>query len=338
MIISGYLMAFNATQREAVEPIHKPGSWLKFYVRRFFRLAPTYYVALACAVILAGPFINGYTVLADRINGMSTSVYHPRYTDYSFWSIVTHVSFIFGFLPQWTLSTLLPDWSLGLEMQFYLVFPFVLLLMRRFGYFTVSIALIALCTVVIHTFNVMPGIRGSMGLFPEPSFILVKLPVFLVGMLISEAIMREGLQEKQRIRICVFALLVVLFEAFLYPLFRHEIWIPLVLTALMIWLTSDFKFYETQREKVNNKIRNKFWKFMSDASYSVYLFHTFFISIIGGALFSNARFLALKAPVRTITLWILVTACSYILAHFSQRYIEKPGIELGRKIIKKMGR
>src|SRR5512139_1058013 len=60
MMISGFLMVTNAGQRATAEPMERPSSWISFYVRRFFRLAPAYYLSLWLAVALSGPFLDGY--------------------------------------------------------------------------------------------------------------------------------------------------------------------------------------------------------------------------------------------------------------------------------------
>src|SRR5262249_6832637 len=45
MMISGFLMASNALARGSIEPLGSLRSWLRFWLRRFFRLAPAYYVS-----------------------------------------------------------------------------------------------------------------------------------------------------------------------------------------------------------------------------------------------------------------------------------------------------
>src|SRR6516225_9730682 len=54
MMLSGFLMVFHYQLRAEAEPWSKPGTWLKFWARRFFRIAPLYYVMLAMA-LAAGP-------------------------------------------------------------------------------------------------------------------------------------------------------------------------------------------------------------------------------------------------------------------------------------------
>ncbi|WP_367225298.1 acyltransferase family protein, partial [Mesorhizobium sp.] len=75
--------------------------------------------------------------------------------------------------------TPLPDWSLGLEMQFYAVFPALMLLVRRFGWLwsaLVAAALGALAVVILKSMSVH---------FPMPSFLPLKIQVFLCGMLLA---------------------------------------------------------------------------------------------------------------------------------------------------------
>src|SRR3954470_9932800 len=46
MIVSGFLMTQHFSLREKVEPWHSGRTWLIFYTRRFFRIAPLYYALL----------------------------------------------------------------------------------------------------------------------------------------------------------------------------------------------------------------------------------------------------------------------------------------------------
>ncbi|CAH2786711.1 MAG: Acyltransferase 3 [uncultured Caballeronia sp.] len=43
-------------------------------------------------------------------------------------NVVTHLTYTFGMFPRYAFNTPLPDWSIGLEMQFYAVFPLLMLL------------------------------------------------------------------------------------------------------------------------------------------------------------------------------------------------------------------
>ena len=57
---------------------------------------------------------------------------------------MAHFTFLFGFIPRYAASTHIPDWSIGLEMQFYLFFPFIAILLIRTHFVGGTFVLIAL--------------------------------------------------------------------------------------------------------------------------------------------------------------------------------------------------
>src|SRR5687768_12405012 len=64
MMISGFLMFYQMSLRAEREPLNKSSSWFRFWIRRFFRIAPVYYVVLAIA-FLCGPALGNITQSAQ---------------------------------------------------------------------------------------------------------------------------------------------------------------------------------------------------------------------------------------------------------------------------------
>src|SRR3546814_3010159 len=118
--------------RAGREDWNAPGTWTAFWTRRFFRLAPPFYVTLAAALI-AGPSIYADRVVIDSFLGQPLQP-PERYLDGSLTNLALHLSFLFGLLPDYAFRTPLPAWSLGVERQFYLLVPFLILLGLRFGW------------------------------------------------------------------------------------------------------------------------------------------------------------------------------------------------------------
>src|SRR5262249_42796869 len=138
MMLSGFLMVFHYYLRAEKEPWSEPGSWMKFWVRRTFRIAPLYYAVLALALIL------GPAIFAWRTEGAALLHLAPtENTGASPANIFAHLTFVFGLLPAYAMRTPLPDWSLGLEMQFYAAFPVLMLLTKKLGW-TGAVILISL--------------------------------------------------------------------------------------------------------------------------------------------------------------------------------------------------
>ena len=65
MMISGFLMVAQADARGTAEPLSQGRNRLRFWLRRYFRLAPAYYLALGLAVVTAPYFLAGYQALQD---------------------------------------------------------------------------------------------------------------------------------------------------------------------------------------------------------------------------------------------------------------------------------
>src|SRR6266436_2759960 len=81
---------------------------IKFYIRRFFRIAPPFWLA-----------IIGYLILS----GAAPSSGWPSGIDLR--HIAMTSTFLHGFWPD-TINTVVPGgWSIAVEMTFYAVFPFI---------------------------------------------------------------------------------------------------------------------------------------------------------------------------------------------------------------------
>lgn len=179
ILLSGYLMAKNYTERQHVEPWNSVKTMTSFWMRRFFRIAPLFYVLLIIALLLGEQFGNYREAIGNV--WASTQTDPEKYADTSIVNFFAHISFAFGFLPYYSARTTIPDWSIGLEMQYYALFPFIMLIIMRFGYIKTSLFIMASCFVAS---QLAPGYFNE---FTRPSMIAFKLPLFIAGMLIYKA-------------------------------------------------------------------------------------------------------------------------------------------------------
>jgi peptidoglycan/LPS O-acetylase OafA/YrhL len=247
-------------------------------------------------------------------------------------NVLVHASFLFGLSPQYAFSNMTPDWSIGLEMQFYAAFPVLYVLMRRYSWVWIAIVSLALSVVCNRVFHTLPGaVPGTLGLFPEPSFLMMKLPLFVIGMLSCEIYCIHQQAPGKCVLMTVGVLLVAA---------KYTIWVS-VATGIILWLgwsrTAGAEGGQLWiRRWLEASLSNRYAKFMADCSYCVYLMHGLFISLVGGGyLFVQPEFLALNPPVRTAILFSVVCPGTYLTAWLLHHILEKPGIELGRQVIKR---
>jgi len=322
MIISGFLMAANSQARSSRESLDSARNCSRFWLRRVFRIAPAYYVALAVAFISAPAFVAGYQEL-QKLPGDSPAFDIAEFTDFSATNFLLHLSFLFGLAPQACSSTLLPDWSLSLEMQFYLAFPLIFIVMERFGFARVALLL------AIPSYLVGNAIFRSMD-FREFSFLPMKLNYFLAGILLFKCLYSESNQWKRALT-CACAFMLV---ALGYRYSDQWVVLPGLLAAMML-----LGFLEgTGRTPrwVAKAIDSIGVKFASDTSYSVYLFHGFFISASGLLIAAWPALFWQEPLTRTVAILAFTTIGAYAVSVLTYRYIEKPGISAGKALLKRM--
>ena len=323
MMISGFLMAANASVRRDREPLNQRSSWVRFWVRRFFRIAPAYYVALALTLIFGEYLTAGSRAVQSlRPEDWAAIHYDPTARDSSIASVLMHVSFLFGLHPGYASSVGLPDWSLSLEMQFYFIFPFLFLAMERAGFRRVGLTA-GVCSMLLGS------AIASRIYFPEPSLLFFKFQYFIAGILIFRALRAEE-DEVERIALAAVAVLLVSGAPGYYG--SQVVWLPLLAVAMLAlgWMETR----GITPPAISRVVRSRVVRFASDTSYSVYLFHLMFVSI-GGLILQSHRelFLPWRSSARAGLLLLFVAACSYPLGYVIHRFVELPGIELGKRLL-----
>jgi peptidoglycan/LPS O-acetylase OafA/YrhL len=330
IVLSGFLMVYVSLEREEQEPIGTAATAVRFWLRRFFRIAPLYYLIIASAFFFGESFKAGYSTLhaanLARFPGFP-SVYIASNTHFTLANFLMHISFLFGFFPAFAQSTLLPDWSIGLEMQFYAVFPMLLVLFRRFRPLNAAILIFAAGFFIRKLIVMALGPHG----FPEPSFLPLKINTFLVGMLLAMANTRFNNQPLNRALLVVTAVSIASLNSICI----------LALAALIFMMTAESDGGEpsVSRAKgfLHRLLSNRVARFMADVSYGVYLVHGFFISFAGGWLYRQPAFLRWRPVERVALLMCVTVAGSYSMAYILHHLVEKKGIRLGQKIIKRLG-
>ena len=334
MMMSGFLMMWHFYERRTLgESWGSSKTCLKFYTRRFFRIAPLYYFLL----VLVYCFHNGLIQVAaqnhlDLHQTPEVGPHDPTRDAVSFGHVLSHFTFTFGFIPCFAASQFLPDWSIGLEMQFYLFFPFLALLLERSQFVGGVVLLVLINWVSLHVFGV--GVFAEpkwLGLFPFPTFLPLRINCFLAGMLLA-----AGLFEKHNPIKRSFLLLLGLVVAGIYM-------------KKFLLICFAFSFYElattcgTGLPGLDQTVRrsgrwlgSRVFKFAAEASYGVYLIHAPVLFLVLRLLIRVCPFVGLSPVWRFLVCLAVMLPLVYALAFLAFKYIETPGINWGRKMVKRI--
>ena len=271
LLLSGFLLYLPYVQQEYV-PITLD-STARFYKKRVARIIPSYVFSLLIIlfffILPFHRFVNGSQLIAD---------------------ILAHLTFTFTFSPQTYIHTALNGslWTLAIEMQFYLFFPWILRLASKYRKQT-----------LLSMFIVGFSYRIYVLLFVEQKAMFInQLPAFLdvyaLGMLGAMAYCAifyhviPSLNQKNKNYFSLMALLVFVSCLYLINILMHYlanvgnagpaaihqaqlIWrFPLVLLLLLSMLSASFMF-----KRVQKILDNGFFRFLSTISLNVYIWHQY---------------------------------------------------------------
>lgn len=320
MFISGLLMAYHWTNRQHKFPDTLSHS-VDFYVRRFFRIAPLYYLLLTAALVGQEYFFEARSGIRDLVPppwaAAAAGPNNPLDSTLTFANIISHFTFTFGFFPKYVANNILPDWSIGLEMQFYLIFPFLAVGMRRFGPVAMAAACIASCVLAHKLFGVYFN-PGPLGNYPQPGFILLKINFFLSGMCVALACLCRD-NPRRRILLSAIALL---------SLYNATTQVRIIVIGAMAVL-----FLGRDRVPLVSRVCSSApARFAADISYSTYLLHNMLLYPILLALKGQPWFAALDPYAQLAIAFVAIGVPVLAISSLLFRFIERPGIRLGRRL------
>lgn len=320
MYLSGFLMVFQYNIRKDKEDWNAPATWASFWVRRFFRLSPLYFLLLAIAVIF-GPDLYADRTLIDGFLGNRTQS-AQRFTDASATNILTHLTYTYGLLPKYAYRTALPDWSLALEMQFYAVFPFLVLLARRTGW-NIMIVGVAGVSIGIAIFVHFLGVS-----YPMPTFLPLKMHMFLAGMVVAIA------SGANRFPLFVLALLLAVIPGGGPNGIIH-------LVARAVILSTFFALVHLTRvpliDRFSRLLGSPPFHWLGELSYGVYLMHL--LVLHGVAAWAIKHWGSDVSPLfRFAFTFSIVASFCYAASYVTYRAVERPGQTLGRYFLTIIGR
>ncbi|WP_339788627.1 acyltransferase [Paenibacillus sp. FSL R7-0313] len=278
----------------------------KFYVRRYFRLAPLFYVMLVV-----------YLIEAFYVWGAK----------YSLSNIILNMTFMFQLVPSQHQSIVWAGWSLGIEWVFYLCFPLVVLTTRSkkllitvfVAFLMISVGYSSLTAAVVQADSSL----DYMSIMKHFVYFLLGALVFICRPYL------ENIKDKyawlKHLDIIILVASVTLFVI----LERH---IPKDIVSCLLFFTLMSSAYIGFSKLLNNP----FTRLLGRTSYGLYLLNPIAIVLLQrmglyefiGSLMPNSAIWFLVSSVISFLVIVVGSVLAYYL-------IEQPGIRLGQRLLDK---
>lgn len=290
-----------------------------FLIRRFFRIAPAYYLAIIFySVMLVCKPVETY----------------PNHIDMS--SVVMSVFFVNGFFPS-AINYIPPGgWSVAIEMIFYFLIPFLFYRIRSlkasFFWFLGTVIL----SVIIN------GIAGyiirnytSLDYSHEKIWYLYfwlpnQLPVFMLGIFLYHLLKKKFVIGKGMAYLLVAIAITTMISSFyLIPSYKLEEFLPEHLVVAILFVVIIFAMSQAHLELLENRLT----RFLGKLSFSMYVWHFVVLDCIAFVL---RRVFDFKWNVQLAILYMLAVAGAALVSAISYEKIELAGVRLGKRIIDKL--
>lgn len=287
--------------------------WGIFMVRRYWRIAPLFYVALGLAAFTT----HGNPAFAPH------QMAHDPFT----WaSLLAHVTFLFAWIPAYQNSWIGVGWSIGTEMSFYLLFPWIV---RRVLPRVTPEGLIAVGLILVWAWPyLLTHLPGTTWAPWTGAFLFWSLPRqfiwFALGLWIWK---RYTLWQPRHFLwagLWVFLTVMVANHVWKNPATEMLVWfVPL---GLLVWLVAH------HLPMLAPISRSRLLAYLGKRSYSLYLFHWIILQAV------VLRWLPHMHQAGPEGLWLRLAALlplSVLFSELGYRFIEKPGMAYGKRWIEK---
>ncbi|NEM96596.1 acyltransferase family protein [Pontibacter burrus] len=307
-ILSAYTLCLSASRRG-----EENNQLLFFYIRRFFRIAPLYYLGIGL-----------YGLYHTAIDA-DTSYFNLQ-------NILANVFFVHGFYMPANNNVVPGGWSIGTEMAFYALFPFIFYFYKQQLRNRMGILLFPLLGLVASLLITQLLLYSSNYTLNENAFLYFnlfnQLPVFLLG--ISYYCFTQKYKNVTLPAVSFLGpascYLIVLAMSIL--LFKDNIAInPFVAGLIFIVLLQVVKQFAFLNVQLIKRV--------GQLSYAMYLFHFVFAWYFSKEL---AKTLApfLNPHLILLVCYLTTILATLVVAVISEKTIERYGLALGRLLISRI--
>jgi peptidoglycan/LPS O-acetylase OafA/YrhL len=297
-----------------------------FFMRRFFRIAPYYYIGGLIYVFyyffVKNNIINGYNLIANFT--FTNGIYLPGIND----------------IPP-------GGWSIGVEMLFYLLIPILFKYIDSFGKSILLFVLTMLFSIMInhyllsYTTLFLNLIWGEINPWSLYFCLPNQLPIFILGIILYY--INKNMVFSFKLGQMVLILSIMLFISFSF--FKFSLVYPFYFIKREYAYGLIFVLFAIGTYTTENKIIiNSFVQEIGIVSFSMYLNHFLIVIVLGFIyngmckIFVDYLYLSNVILQNDFIFWsfyFLIVILTYFISKKTYKYVEIKGIGLGNKLINK---
>jgi peptidoglycan/LPS O-acetylase OafA/YrhL len=305
-VASAFTIFLTFGQKKLNESHHA----LNFFIRRFFRIAPMYYLGII------------YFLYQD---GLGARYWLGDASEISSWNILSNVFFFHGFSPYWITSVVPGGWSIAVEVLFYCCVPFLFLKIRSLNqaiiFFLITLLLRIVLRLLLETFPLMYYER----LWEEYLFFYLpsQLPVFACGIILYFLVQTPFADWRVEPTMILVLVILVLAQLVSGTTFFFPIHVQFGIAFLILgYVLSQHEFYV---------FVNPLTIGIGRISYSMYLVHFAILHWLDK--FNIVNFVSAIPVLDYLIRFLLVTALTASVSFVTYKLMEVPFQNIGKRII-----
>ena len=281
-----------------------------FYTHRFFRIAPLFYLWIIIQCVLKRELYG--------VQGWPSG-------------LLENFFFVFNLVPGRQTGIVMASWTIGVEMLFYVIFPLIYFKTKSLIHalaLTVGTMLIYLAFVFV-----LPHLRigGAGAVASYADWIFLKdLPIFAFGA-VCFFVVRDRLVSRGEDRDRAMGLFLILFAMYLTVAHGAKwigngifgghpyVWPAICYSLLLVGLSLNPLIL----------LVNRFTRFLGAISYSLYLAHAPIILMLR-PVYARIMPAVTSVPLAFVACALVTFAAALPLSYLTYRFVELPGIKLGK--------
>lgn len=299
-VVSAYTLMASFYSRKG-EPFQNRN----FFIRRFFRIAPMYYLAIVYFTFQN--FVGFQNISGERV-----------LTHIPVGRLFSNIFFLNGFNPYWINNYVPGGWSIAIEMTFYLLLPVLCRVIRNANAALLLFAGSTLFATFLEQLLYHTFLRTNEYLF---YYFPNQLPVFSLGIL-AFFIVRDGFPKLSAGTIAFLGFTVLVYS---FAAFSKHISLSIGYALFLIFLA----------KKPHKLVANRILAEIGKASFSMYLVH--FAILHWMTVWRWKEFFPVNdvtsAALNFICSFAVLLILSYSVSALFYRFVEMPFQQLGKRLI-----